>query len=881
MTTRWIRHFRDGSAGERALLGGKGANLAEMTRIGLPVPPGFTITTDAFRAFRENGEQEPEGLWEEVRAALSEVESTLDRRFGDPQGPLLLSVRSGARDSMPGMMDTILNVGLNAETVEGLARLADERFAWDSWRRLIQMYSRVVMGADSEAFEDALDAARTQAGAQHDHELDLESLQRLVEAFRVIVARTGLAFPDDPWEQLRGAVMAVFRSWDSPRAVAYRRATGLGNDGGTAVTIQAMVFGNIGAGSASGVAFTRNPNSGEPGMFGEYVPTAQGEDVVAGVRTPLNIEQMLDDAHFRQAHADLLATGELLERHFADMQDLEFTIERGRLWMLQTRTGKRTATAAVRIATDLAQEGMIDEATAVQRVRPADIDALLHPSIDPEFERTVIARGMPASPGAATGAAVFCPERAHALGLEGEPVILVRAETAAEDFPGMELSRGVLTARGGMTSHAAVVARGMGLPAVTGCGALQIDAGKGTFRVGDTLVREGDIITIDGSTGDVMLGAAPMLTAGLDEQARLLLHWADGIRMLGVRANADTPADAQRARELGAKGIGLCRTEHMFFAPGRIDAMRRMILAQSNTDRDQALGELECFQTDDFVEIFRAMDGLPVTIRLLDPPLHEFLPAAGDLDELAGQMDIDVGVLTDRVLALHETNPMLGLRGVRLGMIFPEVTRMQVRAILRAATLAAQQGLTVLPEIMVPLVSAPSELEQQREVIDETAAALEEQSGIHIQYKVGTMIEVPRAALLAGEIAQHADFFSFGTNDLTQMTFGLSRDDSARFLPDYIESGVLADDPFQVLDARGVGHLIELATKQGRAVKSSLSIGGCGEHGGDPQSIAFCHQVGLDYVSCSPFRVPVARLAAAQAACADAGRREPEAVAIG
>jgi pyruvate,orthophosphate dikinase len=688
----------------------------------------------------------------------------------------------------------------------------------------------------------------------------------LVEEFKAIVARTGTPFPEDPWDQLQGAVLAVFRSWDSPRAVAYRRATALGNDGGTAVNIQAMVFGNTGVGSASGVAFTRNPNTGEPGMFGEYLPNAQGEDVVSGVRTPLSIDQMTEDPAFRQAHADLLSVGELLERHFTDMQDLEFTIEGGRLWMLQTRTGKRTATAAVRMAVDMVREGLIDEATAVARVRPADIDALLHPQIDPAFTREVIASGMPASPGAATGMAILCPERARELGEQGEAVILVRHETAAEDFPGMERSRGILTARGGMTSHAAVVARGMGLPAVTGCAALAIDAGAGLFRAGDVVVRDGDIITIDGTTGEVMLGEAQMTAAGLDDRARLLLHWADGIRVLGVRANADTPADAARARELGARGIGLCRTEHMFFAPGRIDAMRRMILAQADDARTEALDELEHFQTGDFVEIFRAMDGLPVTIRLLDPPLHEFLPALDDLDELAEQMGIEVDVLAERVRALHEVNPMLGLRGVRLGMTFPEVTRMQVRAILTAATLATRDEIVVLPEIMVPLVSAATELQRQRELIDQTAEELAERTGIRISYKVGTMIEVPRAALLANEIAEYADFFSFGTNDLTQMTFGLSRDDSARFLPAYVESGVRPNDPFQVLDAQGVGQLVQIGTEHGRAARPSLSIGVCGEHGGDPQSIAFCHQLGLDDVGCSPFLVPVARLAAAHAA---------------
>jgi len=865
MSTNQVRHFRDGHAGERDLLGGKGANLAEMTRIGLPVPPGFTITTDAFRAFRQHDGRVPDELWCEVAAALGEVETRLGKRFGDPTAPLLLSVRSGARDSMPGMMDTILNVGLNAETVAGLARLSGERFAWDSWRRLIQMYGRVVLGADGEAFEHALAAARARSGVEHDHELDIAALRELVDEFRAIVAATGVPFPDDPWDQLRGAVAAVFRSWDSPRAIAYRRSAGLREDGGTAVTVQAMVFGNLGAGCASGVAFTRNPNTGAAGMFGEYLPNAQGEDVVSGVRTPLPVEQMTADPLFAAAHAELLAVGELLERHYADMQDLEFTVEDGRLWMLQTRTGKRTATAAVRMAVDMVDEGLIDEATAVRRIRPAEIDALLHPQIDPAFTRDVIATGMPASPGAASGQVALTPERAQTLGEAGEAVILVRQETAAEDFPGMERSRGILTARGGMTSHAAVVARGMGLPAVTGCGAIEIDLAAGAFTANGTIVREGDSITIDGATGEVLLGTAPMTVAGLDCAAHRLLSWADRFRRMGVRTNADTPADALRARAFGAEGIGLCRTEHMFFAPGRIEVMRRLILAQSDAERSLALEELEEFQTADFAGIFRAMDGLPVTIRLLDPPLHEFLPPVEELPALAAIMGIEPEALAKQVAALHEVNPMLGLRGVRLGMTVPEITCMQVRAIFTAATDVARDGIEVLPEIMIPLVSTASELANQREHIERCAAEVMARTGMTIPYKVGTMIEVPRAALLAADIAQHADFFSLGTNDLTQMTFGLSRDDSARFLPEYLQTGVLADDPFQVLDDQGVGQLVRMATRNGRSTKPALSVGVCGEHGGDPRSIAFCHHVGLNYVSCSPFRVPVARLAAAQA----------------
>jgi pyruvate,orthophosphate dikinase len=869
MSAKQVRHFRDGHAGERDLLGGKGANLAEMTRIGLPVPPGFTITTDAFRAFRQDNGVVSDAIWADTRAALEDVETRLDRRFGDPGCPLLLSVRSGARDSMPGMMDTILNVGLNDETVEGLACLSGERFAWDSWRRLIQMYGRVVLGADGEAFEHALSAERARAGVEHDHELDVAALACLVDEFRAIVAATGTPFPDDPWDQLRGAVAAVFRSWDSPRAIAYRRSAGLREDGGTAVTVQAMVFGNLGPGCASGVAFTRNPNTGETGMFGEFLPNAQGEDVVSGVRTPLQVEQMPADPMFRHAHDELLAVGELLERHYADMQDLEFTVERGKLWMLQTRTGKRTAAAAVRMAVDMVDEGLIDEATAVRRIRPTEIDALLHPQIDPTFERIAIATGMPASPGAASGQVALTPERAQELGKAGEAVILVRHETAAEDFPGMERSRGILTARGGMTSHAAVVARGMGLPAVTGCSVIEIDLKAGCFHANGTTVREGDEITIDGATGQVLLGSAPMTVAGLDANAHRLLSWADRFRRMGVRTNADTPDDATRAYAFGAQGIGLCRTEHMFFAPDRIDVMRRLILAQSDAERAVALDELEAFQTADFAGIFRAMDGLPVTVRLLDPPLHEFLPPTEELPGLAALIGVDTQTLENQVEAMREVNPMLGLRGVRLGMTFPEITCMQVHAILTAAITVTREGISVLPEIMVPLVSAASELDSQRQLIDRCAAEVMNHIGVQIPYKVGTMIEVPRAALLAADIAEHADFFSIGTNDLTQLTFGLSRDDAARFLPAYLEAGILADDPFQVLDEQGVGQLVKMATRNGRSAKLGLSVGVCGEHGGDPRSIAFCHHVGLDYVSCSPFRVPVARLAAAQAAIGD------------
>ncbi len=866
MTAQWVRHFREGSAEERDLLGGKGANLAEMTRLGLPVPPGFTITTDAFRALRLNDGQIPETLWDEVAEALDDVEQQLGKRFGNPKCPLLLSVRSGARDSMPGMMDTILNVGLDASTVEGIAKLSGDRFAWDSYRRLVQMYGKVVLDVDGEHFEEALTSARREAGVEHDHELDAETLKTLTMRFKEIVAESGAVFPDEPMDQLHGAVMAVFRSWDSPRAIAYRKSHNFPDLAGTAVNVQAMVFGNLGSGCASGVAFTRNPNSGASGLFGEYMVNAQGEDVVSGVRTPLSTDDMVSNPLFAQAHADLLDVARRLEQHFTDMQDLEFTVERGKLWMLQTRTGKRTSAAAVRIAVDMAHEGLISREIAVGRVRPEDIESLLHPQIDRTQELEVLARGMPASPGAASGKAIFTPEKAKELGEAGDAVILVRNETSAEDFPGMERSRAILTARGGMTSHAAVVARGMGLPAVTGCSGIEVDAKHGRFWAGDTAIFEGDIITIDGTSGQVIRGEAAMTKPGLGDEARTLLSWADAIRHLGVRTNADTPADAARAIDFGAEGIGLCRTEHMFFAPGRIETMRRMILAQSDVERTRALADLQVFQTADFAGIFRAMSGRPVTIRLLDPPLHEFLPETDEEQrELAVEMGLEAAEVAQIVESMREVNPMLGLRGVRLGMTFPDVTRMQARAIFAAALTVSSEGAPVHPEIMIPLVSTANELAEQRAIIEEIADQVFERAGRRIDYQIGTMIEVPRAALMAGAIAAHADFFSLGTNDLTQMTFGLSRDDSARFLPAYIERGVLGDDPFQTLDREGVGQLVEIATERGRAAKPDLSVGVCGEHGGDPASIEFCHRAGLDYVSCSPFRVPVARLAAAHA----------------
>jgi pyruvate,orthophosphate dikinase len=873
MHRRWVVLFREGSAEQRDLLGGKGANLAEMTNIGLPVPPGFTVTTEACRAYLASGGQVPMGLWQEVRSALTELEAEMGRRFGDPERPLLLSVRSGAKFSMPGMMDTVLDLGLTDPTDAGLAALTNEHFALDSYRRLLQMFGKVVLGIDADLFEEAIGAAKREAGVTDDYQLSAGDLRRLVARCKAIIAAAGLAVPSDPFEQLRLAVLAVFDSWNTPRARAYRRANDIPEDLGTAVNVQAMVFGNVGPDSASGVAFTRDPNTGERGLFGEYLTEAQGEDVVAGVRTPQPLRAMTDDPLFRPAHDELLRHAALLERHYRDMQDLEFTIERGSLWMLQTRTGKRTAQAAVRIALDMADEGLIDRRAAVQRVEPAQLEQLLHPQIDESQPFTLVATGLPASPGAAAGAVIFDPVEARARGEAGDAVILVRTETSADDFPGMEMARGILTARGGMTSHAAVVARGMGKPAITGCGAIEVNADDGRLRAGDLTIQVGEEITIDGTSGRVFLGRVAMvepdLTGGLDR----FLAWADRLRRLGVHANADTPADARRARQAGAEGVGLCRTEHMFFAEGRIDAVRAMILATTDEERDAALLTIEPLQTADFEGIFRAMEGKPVTIRLLDPPLHEFLPDdPEEIARLAAALGLSPAAVEQRVAAHREANPMLGHRGCRLGLAFPAITRMQTRAILGAALTSVAAGMHVEPEIMVPLVADPEELRRQRELIDQTAEAVFAARGRRLPYRVGTMIELPRAALLADQIAAHADFFSFGTNDLTQTTYGLSRDDAGRFLPLYLEQGIFAADPFQVLDRAGVGQLIATATRLGRQTRPGLNLGICGEHGGEPSSIAFAHEIGLDYVSCSPFRLPIARLAAAHAALGQVSR---------
>jgi pyruvate,orthophosphate dikinase len=869
MEQRWTRRFTTGDPNDLDLLGGKGAGLAAMSQLGLPVPPGFVITTDACRAYLAHDGEEPIGLWQEVEQALQSIERDTGKRIGDPAGPLLLSVRSGAKISMPGMMDTILNIGLNDATTAGLAKLTNERFALDSYRRLIQMFSRVALGLDTNEFEEALADERKRTGAPDDASLTPNALREVIERYRAILSDRGVTFPDDPRDQIRLAALAVFRSWNTPRAIAYREANQIPDDIGTAAVVQTMVFGNLGDDSGTGVAFTRDPNTGQAGLFGEFLPNAQGEDVVAGIRTPIPITKMAENVHWRPAHRQLTELAEQLETHERDMQDIEFTVEQGRLWLLQTRTGKRTAQAAVTIGVALAREGLIDKQTAIQRVTAENIEHLLHPRLDESADLQVVATGLPASPGAAIGKVVLDPDEARQRGANGEAVILVRNETAADDFPGMQNAQGLLTARGGMTSHAAVVARGMGKPAVTGCADLEIDQDAGVIHVGDLTVHENDEITIDGATGRVFLGHAALVQPELSGDVETLLNWADCCRRLGVRANADTPADAARARALGAEGIGLCRTEHMFFGEDRIDAMREMILAESDEARETALRQLEHFQTTDFEGIFRAMDGLPVVIRTIDPPLHEFLPRTPEeIARLAKRLNLDSDVIEAKIEELREGNPMLGHRGCRLGITFPEVTEMQARAIFRAAEACAADGIQVKPAVMIPLVSTAEELRRQREVVESVARECCDKSTPTVAYKVGTMIELPRAALTAGALAEYADFFSFGTNDLTQTTLGMSRDDAGRFLPDYLRNGIYPSDPFQTLDIAGVGRLIRMATAEGRSVKPDLITAICGEHGGDPESIAFCERAGMDYVSCSPFRVPIARLAAAHAAIA-------------
>jgi pyruvate,orthophosphate dikinase len=875
--TQWIYRFgggrAEGGAGDKALLGGKGANLAEMTRLGIPVPPGFTISTECCAEVLARARW-PEELGDQLQEGLGHVERCTGRVFGDRDRPLLVSVRSGAAVSMPGMMDTILNLGLCEATLAGLAAGDHERFAWDSYRRLIQMLGDVVLGIDHELFEHRLEEGLKEAGATIDSQLQPEHLRQLVGRYRTLVREsTGRPFPDDPHEQLRLSIDAVFRSWDNPRARTYRRLNDIKGLRGTAVTVQAMVFGNRGDSSATGVCFTRNPSTGENAFFGEFLQNAQGEDVVAGIRTPRPIDEI--DSVLPGMLGKLLETKDHLERHFREMQDLEFTVEDGRLYILQTRTGKRTGPAAVRVAVDLQREGLIDEDTAVLRVDPAALDQLLHPTFDAGARTRVIARGLPASPGAAVGQVVFTAAAAEEAGRAGQPVILVRAETSPEDIGGMHAAQGILTARGGMTSHAAVVARGMGKCCVSGCAELVVTRDGASARVGDAPLKPGDWLSLDGSSGEVMLGRVPMVAPSLSGDSATLMAWADKRRRLRIRTNADTPEDARRARSFGAEGIGLCRTEHMFFGVDRIAAVRRMILADSDRQRQAALDELLPLQRDDFIGIFEAMDGLPVTIRLLDPPLHEFLPHELDLQEsLARSLGWEPSAVADRVRELTELNPMLGVRGCRLGILHPSIYDMQVRAIFDAAGHCEQAGVAVLPEIMIPLVGNASELQLLRARIEAADEALRRASGFTGRVLIGTMIEVPRAALTAGAIAATADFFSFGTNDLTQMAMGLSRDDTATLIQHYVEQDLYERDPFASLDSVGVGRLVRIAVDEGRAARPGLKIGVCGEHGGDPASIDFFHNAGLDYVSCSPFRVPIARLAAAQAAlrAAAAGR---------
>ncbi|WP_187970074.1 pyruvate, phosphate dikinase [Aquibium microcysteis] len=889
---KWVYGFgggkAEGGAGDRDLLGGKGANLAEMSGLGLPVPPGFTITTELCTWYYANGRSYPADLDDQVDAALDEVGRLTGKRFGDPARLLLVSVRSGGRASMPGMMDTVLNLGLNDETVEALARDAgDRRFAYDSYRRFIQMYCDVVLGLDHEVFEEILEDQKARLGVDLDTEIGADDWVRIVELYKArVFEELERPFPQDPREQLWGAIGAVFQSWMNPRAITYRRLHDIPESWGTAVNVQAMVFGNMGDTSATGVAFTRNPSTGENALYGEFLVNAQGEDVVAGIRTPQNITEAARIAAgsdkpsleklMPAAFRDFVAIAGTLERHYRDMQDLEFTIERGKLWMLQTRAGKRTARAALRIAVEMAGEGLITREEAVARIDPASLDQLLHPTIDPRAARDVVAIGLPASPGAATGEIVFSSDDAEEARAAGRKVILVRVETSPEDIHGMHAAEGILTTRGGMTSHAAVVARGMGKPCVSGAGALRVDYRAQTMLAMGRTFRKGDVVTIDGGSGQVLAGRVPMLQPELSGDFAAIMQWADGIRRMAVRANAETPADARTARSFGAEGIGLCRTEHMFFEGGRITAMREMILADTESGRRAALDKLLPMQRSDFVELFEIMAGLPVTIRLLDPPLHEFLPkTAEEIDEVAAALGVPPEKLARRTEALHEFNPMLGHRGCRLAVSYPEIAEMQARAIVEAAVEAGRRtGRPVEPEIMVPLVGIVKELDFVKARIDAVAQAVMAETGVTIAYLVGTMIELPRAAIRAHVIAQSAEFFSFGTNDLTQTTFGISRDDAAPFLETYRQKGIVDADPFVTLDVDGVGELVRMAADKGRATRPDIKLGICGEHGGDPASIRFCEDVGLDYVSCSPFRVPIARLAAAQAAVGKRGSSE-------
>jgi pyruvate, orthophosphate dikinase len=881
---KWVYTFGDGKAegkaGLRDLLGGKGANLAEMANLGLPVPPGFTIPTSVCTYFYAHDKSYPPALKSQVEKALDHVGKLAGKAFGDSRNPLLVSVRSGGRASMPGMMDTVLNLGLNDKTVEALAELSgDRRFAYDSYRRFITMYSDVVLGFEHHHFEDILDTFKDGQGYTLDTDLTGDDWVELVGRYKEAVAReTGKDFPQDPHEQLWGAIGAVFSSWMNARAVTYRRLHDIPESWGTAVNVQAMVFGNMGETSATGVAFTRNPSTGESKLYGEFLINAQGEDVVAGIRTPQDITEFArqesgsDKASMEvampEAFKELTRIYTLLEKHYRDMQDMEFTVEQGKLWMLQTRGGKRTAKAALRIAVELANEGLISKKDAVMRIDPASLDQLLHPTIDPAAKRDVIATGLPASPGAASGEIVFSSDEAAKLQADGRKVILVRIETLPEDIHGMHAAEGILTTRGGMTSHAAVVARGMGKPCVSGCGIIRVDYGRGTMSIGSRSFKTGDVITIDGSLGQVLAGRMPMIEPKLSGEFGTLMGWADSVRKLGVRVNGDTPDDARTAIKFGAEGIGLCRTEHMFFEETRIRTVREMILSEDEQSRRAALSKLLPMQRADFVELFEIMKGLPVTIRLLDPPLHEFLPhTQAEIEEVARAMNTDPRKLADRARDLAEFNPMLGFRGCRLAIAYPEIAEMQARAIFEAAVEAEKRtGKAVGLEVMVPLIATKAEFDLVKARIDASAQAVMKETGKKIAYQVGTMIELPRACLMAGDIAQTAEFFSFGTNDLTQTTYGISRDDAASFLGTYVAKGILEIDPFISVDRAGVGELVKIGVARGRKTRPNLKVGICGEHGGDPASVAFCHEIGLDYVSCSPYRVPIARLAAAQAA---------------
>ncbi|MGE5184527.1 MAG: pyruvate, phosphate dikinase [Acidobacteriota bacterium] len=879
---KWVRQFSggnaEGRARDKALLGGKGANLAEMAALGLPVPPGFTITTEVCRHVMEHGAGSyPDGLADEVKQALAKIEELTKTRFGDTEHPLLVSVRSGAPASMPGMMDTILNLGLNDVTVAALGKQSgNPRFAWDCYRRFVAMYGEVVLGVvapdehEDPPFDRAFDELKAKHKAQKDQDLSEAALREVVARFKqIVLEHTKQPFPDDVHAQLWGAIGAVFRSWNNPRADVYRRTYGIPATMGTAVNVQAMVFGNLGDDCATGVAFTRNPATGDAHLYGEFLINAQGEDVVAGVRTPEAIGELAKK--LPAAHGELVRVAKLLEDHFRDMQDLEFTIQRGQLFMLQTRNGKRTGKAMVKVAVDLVAEGKLDAKEAVMRIDPAKLDEVLHPTIDPKARPQPVAKGLPASPGAAIGKIVFTATAAAEWAQKGETVLLVRTDTSPEDIHGMKAAAGILTARGGMTSHSAVVARGMGKCCITACSSLRIDAPKkqASFVGGgkEVKLKEGDVLTLDGSTGEVFVGTAPLVPAQLGAELGQLMQWVDSFRRLKVRTNADTPTDARTARSFGAEGIGLCRTEHMFFQPERILAVREMILAADETGRRAALAKILPMQRGDFAELFRVMDGLPVTIRLLDPPLHEFLPhTQAEIEEVAKDLGKPAGALAAKVAEMTEANPMLGHRGCRLAITWPEIYEIQTQAIGEAAALVAREGKAVHPEIMIPIVMVPEELRRLRALVRKAFEA----AAPGIAYTVGTMIELPRACVVADRIAEHADFFSFGTNDLTQTTFGLSRDDAGRFLPTYIDHGVLPNDPFAVLDQDGVGALIELGVRGGRATKPELKVGICGEHGGEPSSVEFCHRVGFDYVSCSPFRVPIARVAAARAALAEA-----------